>query len=154
MKEIEDKFSFYLFHYLGAQLEYLRLWSKQLKDLELCLIFIQVAHLFAAKTKEKNLSHKDVFDDSSLLKEFISASISATSVADITKIPRATCIRKLEILVKLKILSKDKISKRYYIIPDFITAENISPKITKKVVKIFSEFFFICIRAINSKNSN
>jgi Fic family protein len=154
VKEIEDKFSFYLFHYLGAQLEYLRLWSKQLKDLELCLIFIQVAHLFAAKTKEKNLSHKDVFDDSSLLKEFISASISATSVADITKIPRATCIRKLEILVKLKILSKDKISKRYYIIPDFITAENISPKITKKVVKIFSEFFFICIRAINSKNSN
>ena len=104
--------------------------------------------------KRKNLSHNDVFDDPSLLKEFISASISATSVAEITKIPRATCVRKLKILVKLKILSRDKTSKRYYITPDSITVENVSKEMTKKVVKIFSEFFFICIRAINSKNSH
>jgi len=151
VKEIEDNFSFYFFHYLGTQLEYLKLWSKQLDDLELGLIFIQVAHLFAAKAKEKNLSQKNLFDDPSLLKEFTSASISVTSISDITKITRTTCVRKLEILVKLKIISKDKISKRYYIIPDSVTAENISQKITKKVVKIFSEFFFICVRTINAK---
>ena len=154
LKEIEDNFSFYLFHYLGAQLEYLKLWSKKLNDLVLVLIFLQVAHLFTTKMKRKNLSHNDVFDDPSLLKEFISASISATSVAEITKIPRATCVRKLKILVKLKILSRDKTSKRYYITPDSITVENVSKEMTKKVVKIFSEFFFICIRAINSKNSH
>ena len=46
-----------------------------------------------------------------LLKEFISASISATSISEVTKIPRATCVRKLETLVKLKVISQDKIQK-------------------------------------------
>ena len=52
-KEIKEKFSFYWFHYLGAQLEYLKLWSKQFNDLELVFIFLQVAHLFSAKAKKK-----------------------------------------------------------------------------------------------------
>tara|TARA_B110000285_G_C15056168_1_gene579711 strand:- start:382 stop:1341 length:960 start_codon:yes stop_codon:yes gene_type:complete len=150
-KEIKEKFSFYWFHYLEVQLKYLRMWSKQLNDLELGLIFLQVAHLFTSKAKEKNLSYKEFFDTPSLLKEFISASISATSVAEVTGIPRATCVRKLEILVKLKIISQDKISKRYYMIPDAASDNLISRKLTEEVVKLFSNFYFICIRAINVK---
>ena len=92
-----------------------------------------------------------MYDNPSLIKEFISASISATSISEVTKIPRATCVRKLEFLVKLKIVSQDKISKRYYLIPE-ATADNlISRKITGQVVKVFSNFYFICLRAINSK---
>ena len=53
VNELEEKFSFYWFHYLGAQLEYLKLWSKQLNDLELGLIFLQVAHVFTSKAKKK-----------------------------------------------------------------------------------------------------
>jgi len=150
-KEIKKKFSFYWFHYLGVQLKYLRLWNKQFKDPELILIFLHVAHLFTSKEKIKNISHKDLYEDPSLLKEFINASISATSISEITKIPRATCIRKLEFLVKLKIISRDKISKRYYIIPSAVTDNLISKKITGEVVKLFSNFFFICIRALNIK---
>jgi hypothetical protein len=151
-KEIKEKFSFYWFHYLGAQLEYFRLWTKQLKDIELALIFMQLVYLFTSKAKARNLSHKDIFENPSLLKEFISASISATSIAEVTGIPRATCVRKLEFLVKLKIISQDKISKRYYIIPNAISDDFISQKITEKVIKLFSNFYFICIRAINIKS--
>ena len=150
-KEIKDKFSFYWFHYLGAQLEYLKLWNKQFNDLELVLIFLQVAHLFTSKAQNKYISHKNLFDNPSLLKEFIGASISATSVSDVTKISRATCVRKLETLIKLKVISQDNNTKRYYLIPNLTSENLISRNITQKIVKNFSEFFFICIRAINSK---
>ena len=149
--EIKERFSFYWFHFLGTQLKYLRLWSKQFKDQELIIIFLQVAHLFSSRAKKKNLTYKDIYDNPSLLKNFISASISATSISEVTKIPRATCVRKLEFLVKLKVVSKDKISKRYYCIPETISENLVSRKITEEVVEIFSEFFFICIRAIKIK---
>tara|TARA_B100000768_G_C11256367_1_gene366582 strand:+ start:93 stop:1052 length:960 start_codon:yes stop_codon:yes gene_type:complete len=150
-KEIKKKFSFYWFHFLDAQLGSLRLWSKQFKDLELILILLQVLHLYAAKLKRKNISHKNFFDNPSLLKNFISESISATSIAEITSIPRATCVRKLEHLVKMKVILQDKNSKRYYLIPNTISEDLISREITEKVSKLFSEFYFICIRAISSK---
>ena len=51
-------------------------------------------------------------------------------------------------------ISQDKISKRYYIIPNAITKNLISEKLIKKIVVIFSEFFFICVRAINIKTSS
>ena len=150
-KELKENFSFYRFHYLGAQIKYLNLWTEQFKDSELVLIFLQVVNLFASKAKDKNITHKNLFDNTNLFKEFITASISATSIAEVTKIPRATCVRKLEHLVKLKMVSQDKISKRYYIIPD-ATADNlISQEITDKVVAIFSNLYFICVRAIKAK---
>jgi|TARA_B110000967_G_scaffold202216_1_gene240691 hypothetical protein len=148
IKEIKEKFSFYWFHYLESQLEYIKSWTSQVKDRELILIFLQVIFLFISKAKNKNLSHKKLYDDPSLMKEFISSSISATSIADVTGIPRATCVRKLTYLVKLKIVSQDKISKRYYVIPDAISDNLILQKITGAVVKNFSRFFFICLRII------
>ena len=153
-KELKKKFSFYWFHYLDAQLKYFSLWSKQFKDLELILIFLQVACLFISKAKKKNLSHKALYNDPSLLKEFISASISATAISEVTKIPRATCVRKLETLVKLKIILKDEITKRYYMIPYALEKNLISQKKTKDVVKLFSEFYFICLRAITITTTN
>jgi len=149
IKEVKNKFSFYWFHYLEAQLKYLKLWSQQFKDRELILIFLQVAHLF--KLKVKKISHKDLFDNPSLLKDFINASISANSVAEATGIPRATCVRKLELLVKLKAVSQDNITKKYYVIPSTTADDLVSKELTEKVVKIFSNFYFICIRAINIK---
>ncbi|MDA7606043.1 hypothetical protein N8726_00390 [Pelagibacteraceae bacterium] len=151
VEEIKEKFSFYWFHFLEVELGYLRLWGKQLKDLELILILLQVSYLFVSKAKEKNISHKDVYDNPSLIKDFIGASISATSIAEVTGIPRATCVRKLDNLVKIKIIMQDKHSKRYYIIPNAVSDDLLSRKITEKIVKLFSNFFFICIRAIDSK---
>ena len=154
VKELRDKFRFYWFHYLGTQLEYLRLWNKQFKDRELILIFLQIAHLFTSKAKEKNLSHKKLYDEPSLFKNFISTSISATSISEVTNIPRATCVRKLNFLTEMKIISKDKISKRYYIIPEAFSDSSVSRKTTREVVKSFSNFFFICIKALSLKISS
>ena len=151
VKELREKFSFYWFHYLNTQLKYLKLWSKQVNDLELVLIFLQVAHLFTSKAKEKNLSHKNLFDNPSLIKDYVNASISATSIFEITGIPRATCVRKLETLVGLKMILQDNITKRYYLIPKAIEDNLVSRNATEKVVKLFSEFYFICIRAIITK---
>ena len=154
VKELKKKFSFYWFHYLTAQLECLRIWNKKFKDSELILIFLHVMHLFVSKVKKKNISYKEVYNDPSLFKEYVSASISATSISEVTEIPRATCVRKLEILVELEVISQDKISKRYYVIPSPISDDLISQKITKETITIFSEFFFICLRAINIRTSN
>mgnify|MGYP006164735349 CR=1 FL=1 len=150
-KEIKEKFCFYWFHYLKTQLEYIKMWSRHRSDLELFFIGIQIVGLFITKAKEKNLSHTDIYSDPSLIKDFISASISATSISEVTGIPRATCVRKLETLVKMKMISQDKTSKRYYLIPDTFTENLVSQKITKNTVKIFSNFYFICIRAMESK---
>jgi hypothetical protein len=151
IKEIKEKFSFYWFHYLSTQIEYLKLWSKQLNDIELGLIFIQVVHVFVKTTKEKNLSHQNIFDDPGLLKEFTSASVSATSVAEVTGIPRATCVRKLESLVKLKAILQDEISKRYYLVPGVAAEDLISRKLTENIVGLFSKFYFICIKSVQPK---
>ena len=149
IKEMKEKFSFIWFHYLDTQLQYLKLWNKRFNDHELILIFLQIAYLFTSKAKEKNLSHKNIYDNPSLLKEFISASISATSIAEVTGIPRATCVRKLEILVNLNAISKDEISKRYYIVPSAVADDLISRKLTEDVVELFSNFFFVCLKSIS-----
>jgi response regulator of citrate/malate metabolism len=154
IEELKKNFSFYWFHYLQVQLEYLKLWSTKLNDIELSLIFMQVSHLFASKIKKKNLSHKDLYDNPSLIKEYISVSISATSISEVTGIPRATCVRKLELLVKMKLVLQDKLTKRYYLFHHAISENLISQDITKHVVKFFSKFYFICIRAIVAKTSN
>ena len=139
---------------MRAQLEYLKIWNTQLNDIELVLIFVQLAHVFTTKTKEKNISHADIYKDPSRFKEFISSSVSATSISEVTKIPRATCVRKLETLVKLKLISQDQMSKRFYINPSSLAEDLIPRKLTQKVVVIFSDFFFICLKALSVKTLN
>ena len=152
-EEYKKKFSFYWFHLLSAELEYLKLWSLQLKDLELLFIGLQITNMFATKTKNYNISRSNIDKNSSVIKNFTDSSISATSISEATGISRATCVRKLEILVKLKMISQDKISRRYYLIQSGESKELISQEFTEKITKIFSEFYFICIRALGSRTS-
>ena len=97
---------------------------------------------------------KQVYNNPSAIKNFSDASISATSISEVTGISRATCIRKLENLVKLKFILKDKISKRYYLSSLSFSENLISKKITQEATKIFNDFYFICIRAMFVKNSS
>ena len=41
-KEIKYNYSFYWYHYLNVQLEYIKFWHEKLKDLEMLLIGLQV----------------------------------------------------------------------------------------------------------------
>ena len=153
-KELKEKFNFYWFHFLNTQLKYLKVWSSQLKDLELVLVILQMVSIFALKTKNKNLSFEKIFNDPSVTKAFGNTSISATTVSEVTGIPRATCIRKLEHLVKLKMITQETVSKRYYIIPTILSKSLIFKQVIRKITKIFSEFYFICLRAHTTKPLN
>ena len=73
--------------------------------------------------------------------KFNEANISATSVSDITGIPRATCIRKLEKFVKMKILEKDNKTKRYSLIFNQTTFNPmLQPDWMKRKISILSNF--------------
>lgn len=152
--ELQEKFSFYWFHYLNAQLEYFKIWGNQLKDLDLILITLQITTILASRAKEKKLSYESIYNNPSMIKDFNDSSISATSISEVTNIPRATCIRKLKTLILLKMISQDKNSKRYYLSPANISKNLISKQITKNIVKVFSNFFFICLKTISFKTSN
>ena len=154
IKELKKNFSFYWYHYLRTQLEYLKIWSVQFKDLELVFIALQVISIFVRKAKEENLSHKDIYENSNVFNNFKSEGINATSVSEITGIPRATCVRKLETLIGLNIIQQDTISKQYYIAPSNALKNLIGKKNTLKIAEAFSNFYFICIRAITAKSSD
>ena len=132
-KEIKKNYCFYWYNYLSAQLEYIRFWQKKLKDLEMLLIVFQVV-IQTIKIKESKNTTQD---------------ISATSISEITGIPRATCIRKLDRFVKMKVLEKNSVSKRYSLLVgknsqnNFINSESMSDK-----VSLFSDFSTIIINAL------
>ena len=66
---------------------------------------------------KRNYSNFSYFSDNQKnlknLSEF-NSDISATSISDITGIPRATCIRKLDKFVKMKVLQKNSKTKKSY----------------------------------------
>ena len=103
-KEIEKNYCFYWYHYLSTQLDFMKYWQNKTKDLEILLIglqsLIQSLNYFKQNNKYGRFSNK-------------CSDISATSVSEVTGIPRATCIRKLERLSKAKFIRKDPLSKRY-----------------------------------------
>ncbi len=153
--EYKKKFSFYWFHYLDLQLKWMKLWKSQMSDLEVVLIFMQIATLLTSRV-DGIVSHKKLFSDPSIIKRpqqiNLNVSVSATSLSDITGIPRATCIRKLNQMASRKMITQDENSKRYYIIPEVFNKDLVSKEITKKVTRLFSEFYFITIKALSSRN--
>ena len=108
-KEIERNYCFYWYHYLNAQLEYMRYWQLRTKDLEILLIGLQsvIQSLNYLKQRKNKFKNNSSYPD-----------ISATSVAEVTGIPRATCIRKLDWLCKAKFIKKDLENKRYFLFQD------------------------------------
>ena len=149
--EIKSNFSFYWFHYLNTQLKYLKICKDKFKDLEILLILLQCSIQENKNYVKDNISWFDIFK---IKKETKNVEISATSISMVTGIPRATCIRKLEKMKSKKIIMKDPDTKRYY----SNTQENINlldnVKISKDIIKIFSEFYFILIKGFLRNNKN
>ena len=79
--------------------------------------------------------------------------ISATSVSEVTGIPRANCIRKLEKYIKMKVVEKNLLTKRYNLIPGQIkSSSSIDNPILdgiKDTIDIFSEFSSMIIRSLS-----
>ena len=155
LNEYCNKFSFYWFHYLNLQIKWMGIWKKQLGDLEIVLILMQIASLLSSRVSEE-VSHEKLFSEPTIINkpnlQNLNVSVSATSLSDITGISRATCIRKLNLMVQQKLVRQDENSKRFYIIPAALNKTLISKEVTAKVTKLFSEFYFIVIKALNSRN--
>ena len=116
-KEIKNNYSFYWYHYLNVQLQYIKFWQLRLKDLEMLLIGLQTIiqafnYLKRLKNEEFSVLLGNKLPKNISINE---ANISATSISDITGIPRATCIRKLGKLVMLGFLLREAKTKRYYV---------------------------------------
>ena len=140
-KEIENNYCFYWYHYLTTQLDFMKYWQKKTKDLEILLIglqsLIQSLNYFKQNNIKHNVSNK--YPD-----------ISATSVSEVTGIPRATCIRKLEWLSKAKFVKKDPLSKRYNLVSEDKDDSYLNHPLTnvQGTAGQFAEFSSIIYRAL------
>jgi len=155
--EIESQFSFYFYHFLNCQLTWLKMWQDKIKDIDLVLISLQ-ALIPTLQYLDKNQATKDmnlenVYTIVGKTNEQYNASntaIGAASVSEITGIPRATCIRKLEKLVKLGMLVRETKTRRYFV--NQITASRTKHIITKDnirfTIETFSEYLSIILNAL------
>ena len=76
--------------------------------------------------------------------------VSASSVSEVSGIPRATCIRKLEKLVKLGLLVREVKSKRYYVnqLANDRTKNILKKENVNNTVAIFSEYLALVVNAL------
>jgi predicted transcriptional regulator len=110
---IKNNFSYVWKIYYEMQIPMMISYKKIFKDLETFHIFatcIVSQHLYAKKVSRANMSRDDFIESMYAANEM--TGINAMSISDITGIPRATVIRKLQKLVKEKNLSID--NKKHY----------------------------------------
>ena len=157
-KELKNNYSFYWYHYLNTQLQYIKLWQVRFKDLEMLLIGLQTLIQYIRYLKNLNrLQSLDSFllsktTKSTALFDVKNIGISATSISEVTGIPRANCIRKLDKYTKIKIIEKNPITKRYNFTPAQIKNTSIDNPILdgiKNTIDIFGEFSLILLRSLN-----
>ena len=154
INEIESQFSFYWYHFLNHQLKWLKMWQDKIKDIDLILIALQ-AVIPTLQYADRNQNIKDVGLDNlhaiigktNDQYKFSDTAVSAASISEVTGIPRATCIRKLEKLIRLGFLLREAKTRRFYInqnisdrTKNIITKENIG-----YTVEIFSEYLAIIL---------
>ncbi len=154
-KEIKSHFSFYWYHFLSCELDWLKLWQTKLKDNDLILIILQtiIPTLKSVEKKSGSINLDNVFKiigKSQDKKNINDIAVSAASISEVTGIPRATCMRKLDKLAGLHFLVRDEISKRYSInqnielrTKNIMTKENVTT-----TIDIFSRYFSIIINAL------
>lgn len=151
-KEIRNNYSFFWYHYLTFQLDYMRFWQEKLKDLEMLLIGLQTQIQTLRFLSRKTSGDFNSFFLNKIPKDINikDANISATSISEVTGIPRPTCIRKLERFVKMKFLEKDKVSKRYFLLLGQLNTNPMIPATEgmKKTIHIFSHFSSIVLKGL------
>ena len=158
VKEIKSQFSFYWYHFLNYQLRWLKMWQDKIKDIDFILIALQ-AVIPTLQYADKNQNIKDlslenlykIVGKANNQYKFSDTAVSAASISEVTGIPRATCIRKLEKLVKLGMLMRETKTKRYFI--NQLTSSRTNTILTKEnvlfTIENFSEYLAIIFNSIN-----
>ena len=141
------------------------MWQNKIKDMDLILIALQaVLRALSFAEKKQNVNEIGLENLYLLVGQTnadyrkSNAGISASSISQVTGIPRPTCIRKLNILVNYGTLIRDESTKQYYLnhlaenrTRNILTKENVLT-----TINIFSEYLTIILNAMiqNSKAKN
>jgi len=152
-EEIRSQFSFYWYHYLSCQLDWLKWWQAKLKDNDLLLIALQavIPTLNYIDKNSDGVNLNNLFKNIGQINKNASrCSINPSSVSDITGIPRATCIRKLEKLVNLGFLSREEKTKRYSVNQsiDARTKNILSKENVDFTLDTFGEYITIILNSL------
>ena len=144
-EHIEKNFTYYLKNFYDMQIKVVIIWKDFFKDLDLF-------HVFGVCVNNRNYDFKKInysTERIEFIKNFLSqkghiTGISAMSISEISGIPRATVVRKLNILTKRGFLSRDN-NKLYS-----VNNKNYSEleKIQKKILKHLSIFITKTINRI------
>jgi len=153
-EEINSQFSFYWYHYLSCQIDWLKWWQMKFGDNELLLIALQalIPTLNFVDKNTENVNSENMFKFIGQINKNNNSdcSISATSIADVTGIPRGTAIRKLEKLVNLGFLIRDVKTKRYSVnqSADGRTKNILGKENVSFTIKTFSEYIAIILNSL------
>ena len=164
VKEIKSQFSFYWYHFLNYQLIWLKMWQDKIKDIDFILITLQ-AVIPTLQYADKNQNIKDlslenlskIVGKANNQYKFSDTAVSTTSISEVTGIPRATCIRKLEKLMKLGFLLREAKTRRFYVnqsisdrTKNILTKDNV-----KFTIDVFSKYISIILNSlIHNQNLN
>ena len=152
---IKENFSFCWYHFYKFLFVFTNRWKTDTKTLDLetiCVGFIVLINT----VQNKNFKNKD-FDREIFFKEVKKnnqVGINAFSISDITGIPRATVVRKLEFLIKNKFLNIDK-KKLYSFSMNIKTKQfKIIKKLQDKNMISLSSFLHRVFNQINLISTN
>ena len=152
---IKENFSFCWYHFYKFLFVFTNRWKTDTKTLDLETICIGLIVLINT-VQNKNFKNKD-FDREIFFKEVKKnnqVGINAFSISDITGIPRATVVRKLEFLIKNKFLNKDK-KKLYSFSMNIKTKQfKIIKKLQDKNMISLSSFLYRVFNQINLISTN
>ena len=151
-KDVEEKFLVYLIKFLDFQISYFSK-MKTMMDIEsvfiLLLCTLNTTSQIKSK-KEEPMNTKAIFSKIHSLNSTFG--LNATSISEITKVPRTTVLRKIAFLEKMGMLRKDKF-KRY-------ASNNLSsPDGSKKIlsimdynIQILASFISQCLETYSIKH--
>ena len=154
--DIEKKFTLYLPIFLNFQISYFTNWRKFM-DMECLYIAILCGLNTTIQLKRKSNNSNEIFDSKEIFTQIFKLSnkfgLSSTSIADITKIPRTTVLRKLAKLEKLNILKKDKFKR--YETQDLINGSDYSRKtiypLLQNTIRLLGILISKCLETYSSK---
>ena len=154
-KELENKFLIYLNFFLNFQIAYFSSWRKSV-DMEtvyvalLCSLNATSSIKKGMTNKHKFLNTDDIFFNAHKLHR--SYGLSATTISEISRIPRATVTRKLTLLKKLGVLRKDSF-QRYSTanLQDSEFSKTVVYANVKSTVNHLGVFFGKCLESYTAK---
>ena len=151
IQDVEDKFLIYFINFLDFQISYFSN-LKKLMDIESAFIVMLCTLNTTSSLKNTHdpISSKDLFNNIHSLNK--SPGLNATSIAEITKVPRTTVLRKIAVLEKTGWLKKDKFKR--YASNNLINVDE--PKkimlINDHNIKLLGIFFSKCLDTYTGKN--